>query len=106
MIRHLRWPPTGPAQMGRPDDKLRGPRRATAAKSAVADLDNDGPKSETRFSAGRSSFEACFRPHDDRHEACVKFPTAARGEEKRERAARGAWPHPTPWAPSPLPPTA
>src|ERR1700729_1113689 len=27
----LRWPPMGPTRSGRPDDKLRGPRRAMAA---------------------------------------------------------------------------
>src|SRR5262249_33897555 len=37
----LRWPPTGPARSGRPDDKLRGPRRMrpeSQPKSASTDF--------------------------------------------------------------------
>jgi hypothetical protein len=40
----------GPARSRLPDDKLHEPRRATATKSAVADLDDDDDaKSEARF---------------------------------------------------------
>jgi hypothetical protein len=54
----------GSGPKSQPDDKLRRPSKS--AKSAVADLDNYDPKSETRFRlAVHASRLTSFAPQDD-----------------------------------------